>query len=166
MAAPLKAGLSVLHTRIQHIHLHKWQQRSLQVFPRALLHCICFAWERNRHWNGEMMLELFRRLFAFPIWVPLVRESISRGSQQWPVRASLHQQVGCLRYYSPLQCLDFFQLVHPIHSARGGVGPPSSPAVPSSDSQFWEEVIHLLIDTKLLCHSEGACCWEGRRRAN
>lgn len=96
-----------------------------------------------------------------------VRES---GSQQRPVRASLHQQASCLRYYPlptqpTLLYLDFLQLAQcTSHSGcLEGSGLPSAPADPSLVSQFGEEVINFVIYAKLLCHLGRACCWEGER---
>lgn len=52
------------HTRCLQVFLWLW----------AWLHCICFAWERDRHWNGKMML-YFCSFFFFYVSV-LVRSSV------------------------------------------------------------------------------------------
>lgn len=96
----------------------------------------------------------------------LVDSERERGSQQRPVRASLHQQAGCLRYSQPsLPALLAFSQLGQCTPHLGCLvlwnGLPSTPALPSFASHVGEEVIDFLINKKLLCHSERACCWEG-----
>lgn len=97
------------------------------------------------------------------------RESISReregGSQQRPAGASLHQQAGCLRYCSRF-CVWTSSNLHRAHPIQGAWTEVDSHHHQQSHQwppKFEEEVINFLIEAKLLCHSDRACCWEGEQ---
>lgn len=150
--------VSLVHTHTHHRHTHT--NPSTHTFTSdnkdtcrcfhdwaLLLHLFCMRKRQALKWQDDAGA-LYTTACFFPCepacaqFCVSARESISRewerGSQQRSVRAFLHQQAGCLRYYSLLYIWTFstFHSAHPIQgdSGRREGGLPLAPAVPSSVS--------------------------------
>lgn len=178
MAAPLKAGLSVMHTHAHtQIQAHTLSQVTTKMpagvsmteldYTASVLHDKEADIEMARwccSFVGDCMFFLASVLVCSSVWMSEEvlaegeREGASSG-QSGPLYISRRAVWDTI----PTSVLDFIQLPQcTSHSGcwEGG-GLPS--AVLSSASQFEEEVIHFLIDAKLLCHLEWARCWGGKR---
>lgn len=138
----------------KHVHIYKQQQRDACSCFHELHYTRC-TWIRDRmsRWNcGFVHRSLSVSEIVYTMW--------QREGRPAAV-APLLVGVGW-RHDSPFHIWMFSSLRSiPLPVPEGRMSPIS---LPSMAFQFRDEVIHILIDTELLCHSERAYRGEGKQK--